>query len=544
MLKVLPVILTALLFFMKDESFAQQNVGIGITTPDPSAILDLTATNKGMLVPRMTTLQRTAIAAPASGLLVYDINFGMFWYFDGLVWNPIQNGLAGPTGPTGDTGVIGPVGPVGPIGPVGPVGAIGPQGPSGLDGAVGPVGPVGAIGPQGPSGLDGAVGPVGPAGAVGPVGPVGAVGPIGPSGLDGAVGPVGPAGAVGPIGPSGLDGAVGPVGPVGPAGAVGPIGPSGLDGAVGPVGPAGAVGPIGPSGLDGAVGPVGPAGAVGPIGPSGLDGAAGAVGPVGPVGPAGAVGPIGPSGLDGAAGAVGPVGPVGPAGAVGLTGPTGPVGCAVANYVIKSNGTDGTCSVIYDNGNVGIGNAAPAQKLDVTGAIQFSGDLRPAGNAGIVGKVLSSNGPGVSPTWVGAVMPDQVFSVESTSSLTATAAFQVIPGETITIPGLAVGDRIMLYASGNALMSTSDYCTMDVAMFQNGTMIQIGGYARFSLDYSGTNYMAWQNYTSIARYTITVAGANTFDVRAQRSAGSGTILIGGNSTEAMEGVFIIFVLKN
>ena len=40
--------------------------------PDASAILDVQATDKGMLAPRMTTAQRTAIASPATGLLVYD----------------------------------------------------------------------------------------------------------------------------------------------------------------------------------------------------------------------------------------------------------------------------------------------------------------------------------------------------------------------------------------------------------------------------------------------------------------------------------------
>jgi len=35
-------------------------VGIGTSTPDPSAILDLTVTTKGMLLSRMTTTERDA----------------------------------------------------------------------------------------------------------------------------------------------------------------------------------------------------------------------------------------------------------------------------------------------------------------------------------------------------------------------------------------------------------------------------------------------------------------------------------------------------
>jgi len=51
---------------------SQNNTGIGTTTPDASSLLDLTSTNKGMLIPRMTGAQRTAISSPAFGLLVYQ----------------------------------------------------------------------------------------------------------------------------------------------------------------------------------------------------------------------------------------------------------------------------------------------------------------------------------------------------------------------------------------------------------------------------------------------------------------------------------------
>jgi hypothetical protein len=46
--------------------------GINTLTPNPSAALDIVSTNKGVLLPRMTTTQKTAIANPATGLLVYD----------------------------------------------------------------------------------------------------------------------------------------------------------------------------------------------------------------------------------------------------------------------------------------------------------------------------------------------------------------------------------------------------------------------------------------------------------------------------------------
>lgn len=48
--------------------FAQS--GIGTVTPHASAKLDVSATDKGFLPPRMTASQRNAIATPATGLLV------------------------------------------------------------------------------------------------------------------------------------------------------------------------------------------------------------------------------------------------------------------------------------------------------------------------------------------------------------------------------------------------------------------------------------------------------------------------------------------
>jgi hypothetical protein len=66
-------------------------IGTTNTAPDPSAMLEMAATNKGALIPRMTSAQRLAIAAPATGLLVYQNatagNFPMgFYYWDGVRW--------------------------------------------------------------------------------------------------------------------------------------------------------------------------------------------------------------------------------------------------------------------------------------------------------------------------------------------------------------------------------------------------------------------------------------------------------------------------
>lgn len=69
-------------------TWAQDNVGIGILTPNPKAILDLTAVDKGFLAPRMTSTQRINISPTNSeeGLLVFDTDLKFYFYWDGTQW--------------------------------------------------------------------------------------------------------------------------------------------------------------------------------------------------------------------------------------------------------------------------------------------------------------------------------------------------------------------------------------------------------------------------------------------------------------------------
>lgn len=84
------------MMLMLSQTLFSQGVGINDdnTNPDPTAILDVKSTDKGMLVPRMSSVQRTAIPTPAVGLLVFDLTTNGFWYFDGTVWVQISSGAA------------------------------------------------------------------------------------------------------------------------------------------------------------------------------------------------------------------------------------------------------------------------------------------------------------------------------------------------------------------------------------------------------------------------------------------------------------------
>lgn len=64
-------------------------VGIGTTVPSTNAILELNSTSSGLLLPRMTSIQRAAIAASATndkGLQVFDTTTNSLWYWNGTAW--------------------------------------------------------------------------------------------------------------------------------------------------------------------------------------------------------------------------------------------------------------------------------------------------------------------------------------------------------------------------------------------------------------------------------------------------------------------------
>jgi uncharacterized coiled-coil protein SlyX len=91
MKKIIFLLLTIFLFVCK-INFAQ--VGIGTATPHPSSKLDITSTNSGLLIPRMSTVQRTGIPAPATGLQVFDMDTKSFWFYNGTGWIELSMGSA------------------------------------------------------------------------------------------------------------------------------------------------------------------------------------------------------------------------------------------------------------------------------------------------------------------------------------------------------------------------------------------------------------------------------------------------------------------
>lgn len=76
------------------SSLKAQSVAINSdkSTADPSALLDIKSITKGLLIPRMTSTQRTGILSPVKGLMVYDITTDGFWFYDGAAWIVLATG--------------------------------------------------------------------------------------------------------------------------------------------------------------------------------------------------------------------------------------------------------------------------------------------------------------------------------------------------------------------------------------------------------------------------------------------------------------------
>ena len=94
---ILKYLFTLFAIFLITE-LLQAQTGIGTTTPNASAKLDIYSTNKGFLPPRIALLSNTDVAtisSPATGLVVYNTNTAGtapnnvtpgYYYWNGSAW--------------------------------------------------------------------------------------------------------------------------------------------------------------------------------------------------------------------------------------------------------------------------------------------------------------------------------------------------------------------------------------------------------------------------------------------------------------------------
>ena len=69
-------------------------VGINTTTPDISSILDIESSDKGLLIPRLTTTERNTIVSPANGLLIYNTDSDEFQFNSNTPATPIWDAFS------------------------------------------------------------------------------------------------------------------------------------------------------------------------------------------------------------------------------------------------------------------------------------------------------------------------------------------------------------------------------------------------------------------------------------------------------------------
>lgn len=88
----LAAVICSVFFFQESnaQGMAVNNTGASAAS---SAMLDVSSTTRGVLVPRMSTSERDLIPSPATGLLIYQ-NDGTagFYYYNGAAWTAISGG--------------------------------------------------------------------------------------------------------------------------------------------------------------------------------------------------------------------------------------------------------------------------------------------------------------------------------------------------------------------------------------------------------------------------------------------------------------------
>ena len=93
---IFKIIIATILFSFQCSIIGYGQVGINSdgSQPDASAMLDIKSTTQGVLIPRMTTTQRTTISSAATGLMVYDTELKSLMIYDGTNWITIRTVLA------------------------------------------------------------------------------------------------------------------------------------------------------------------------------------------------------------------------------------------------------------------------------------------------------------------------------------------------------------------------------------------------------------------------------------------------------------------
>lgn len=87
------------LVFICNLEITKAQIGIGTTSPEPSSVLDISSSDKGVLIPRVSLTSTNValpITNPVNGLMVYNANVVNdvvvgFYYWENSEWVKLQN---------------------------------------------------------------------------------------------------------------------------------------------------------------------------------------------------------------------------------------------------------------------------------------------------------------------------------------------------------------------------------------------------------------------------------------------------------------------
>jgi len=77
--------------------FSQIAINADGSAPDHSAMLDVKSTDRGLLIPRISTLDRNQIPSPATGLMIYNTTTNQFNFYNGSYWYQIETSFISST---------------------------------------------------------------------------------------------------------------------------------------------------------------------------------------------------------------------------------------------------------------------------------------------------------------------------------------------------------------------------------------------------------------------------------------------------------------